>query len=535
MQASATPYFRLSSSAGGVSMEWASSYHRFCITALEKMRLKDGGLVIEPSNVLSDPVASAALDVRSTSKGILPPRMTSAERTAIGTPADGLFLYQSDSTPAFYGRVNSVWTPFLTGASGAPIASPFVTAAADATLTGERTLTGTANQVVVTDGGANSTLTLSAPQNLDTAAAFRVDRIGLGLAPVATSGTLSLLSKLRTYNNAAPTDGQLLIGDTAEGAFDAATITGTANQVSVANGPGSVTLSLPQSIATTSGVTFGNVTDSALTAGRVTFAGAAGILTDDADLRFFSATNLFLVGDAAGDSYMAVVNSSGSNPLRVFDVGSPLEANTEFALINKTGAGAYLDSRALGTGTARSTQLRHGGAVAFEANFNGVDYVKIGTFYSGTLADGTILTRGATGLPVSSLETDATATTDNVVDVTTHYDAATTDGAATTIATIPITASRTYGIVANVRGRRTGGVAGTADDGAFYVRHFMVTTKAGTVTANSTGASDTAIEDQAGFNVTGTGSGANFLLQVTGATDNNVDWHATVTISYLGN
>lgn len=41
------------------------------------------------------------------------------------------------------------------------LASAFVTIGSDATLTGERSLTGTANQVVVTDNGANSTVVLS--------------------------------------------------------------------------------------------------------------------------------------------------------------------------------------------------------------------------------------------------------------------------------------------------------------------------------------------------------------------------------------
>lgn len=51
------------------------------------------------------------------------------------------------------------------------------------------------------------------------------------------------------------TDGQLLIGDTG-GEPIAASLTGTADQVNIATGAGSITLSLPQSIATTSSPTF---------------------------------------------------------------------------------------------------------------------------------------------------------------------------------------------------------------------------------------------------------------------------------------
>jgi len=43
----------------------------------------------------TDPVASAALEVVSTSKGFLPPRMTTTEKNAIASPAAGLVLYDS--------------------------------------------------------------------------------------------------------------------------------------------------------------------------------------------------------------------------------------------------------------------------------------------------------------------------------------------------------------------------------------------------------------------------------------------------------
>ncbi len=44
----------------------------------------------------SEPNASAMLDVKSTEKGFLPPRMTSMQRDAIASPATGLFVYNTD-------------------------------------------------------------------------------------------------------------------------------------------------------------------------------------------------------------------------------------------------------------------------------------------------------------------------------------------------------------------------------------------------------------------------------------------------------
>jgi hypothetical protein len=45
----------------------------------------------------TDPNSSAMLDVKSTDKGFLPPRMTAAERDAISSPADGLVIFNTSS------------------------------------------------------------------------------------------------------------------------------------------------------------------------------------------------------------------------------------------------------------------------------------------------------------------------------------------------------------------------------------------------------------------------------------------------------
>jgi hypothetical protein len=50
----------------------------------------------------SAPDPSAILDAKSTSKGFLPPRMTTAQRNAISSPAKGLLIYQTDGTPGLF-------------------------------------------------------------------------------------------------------------------------------------------------------------------------------------------------------------------------------------------------------------------------------------------------------------------------------------------------------------------------------------------------------------------------------------------------
>lgn len=54
--------------------------------------------------------ASAMLDIKSTTSGLLIPRMTEAQRDAIASPATGLLIYQTDGTAGFYVYDGSSWT-----------------------------------------------------------------------------------------------------------------------------------------------------------------------------------------------------------------------------------------------------------------------------------------------------------------------------------------------------------------------------------------------------------------------------------------
>lgn len=67
------------------------------------------GVGINSSGAPAD--TSAILDVNSTSKGFLPPRMTSVQRMAIPLPATGLVVYQTDGTPGFFYNAGSSGSP----------------------------------------------------------------------------------------------------------------------------------------------------------------------------------------------------------------------------------------------------------------------------------------------------------------------------------------------------------------------------------------------------------------------------------------
>ena len=54
------------------------------------------------------PAASAQLEVSSTNKGMLIPRVSTAQMNAIASPANGLLVYNADSA-AFAYRAGSAW------------------------------------------------------------------------------------------------------------------------------------------------------------------------------------------------------------------------------------------------------------------------------------------------------------------------------------------------------------------------------------------------------------------------------------------
>lgn len=66
------------------------------------------GIGVSTSNV--NP--SAQLEVSSTTKGLLPPRMTTVQRNAIANPAAGLIIYNLTTHVLEYYREVEGWTSF---------------------------------------------------------------------------------------------------------------------------------------------------------------------------------------------------------------------------------------------------------------------------------------------------------------------------------------------------------------------------------------------------------------------------------------
>ncbi|MDA9125295.1 DUF1566 domain-containing protein [Flavobacteriaceae bacterium] len=66
----------------------------------------------------NNPDASSALEIESTTGGILIPRLTETQRDDISAPAEGLMIYQTDGTAGFYYYNGSSWATL--GASTSP-------------------------------------------------------------------------------------------------------------------------------------------------------------------------------------------------------------------------------------------------------------------------------------------------------------------------------------------------------------------------------------------------------------------------------
>ncbi|MEZ5083995.1 MAG: hypothetical protein R2750_11185 [Bacteroidales bacterium] len=63
----------------------------------------------------TDPDESAMLDIKSTDKGMLIPRMNETQRNTISTPATGLLVYQTDGSDGFYFYNGMAWVSLNSG------------------------------------------------------------------------------------------------------------------------------------------------------------------------------------------------------------------------------------------------------------------------------------------------------------------------------------------------------------------------------------------------------------------------------------
>jgi len=253
---------------------------------------------------------------------------------------------------------------------------------ASAAIDRAKLASGTANHVLINNGsgvmaseaqlaasrggtGINSSATFPASGTVATVPAAGVVKsngTALTSGPVSltteVSGVLPTANGGTGVNTSAATDGQLLIGATGSG-LALSNLTGTTNQVNVANGPNSITLSLPQNIHSAATPTFGGLTLGAFS-GNVIATG--GVL---------SASN----GTA---NQLFGTNAAGTAPeYKTLSVGT---AGTDFAVTNA--ANSVVLNLPDASATARGVVTTGAQTLAGVKTFNGAIQAVTGVNYT---------------------------------------------------------------------------------------------------------------------------------------------------------
>lgn len=187
-----------------------------------------GGVAINTDN--SNPDPSAALDVKSTTQGMLVPRMTAAQRAIIATPATGLLVYQTDGTAGFYFYNGTAWVSLSGGdnlgnhtatttlnMNGQNISNASGITATSANLGGNAypTNTGSTGQVLTTDGAGTLSWQAAAGGSNNSIQLYATNTNAGQSLPAAVSTTSPAVVRFSTAvpNGISPNNGSTWRGD----------------------------------------------------------------------------------------------------------------------------------------------------------------------------------------------------------------------------------------------------------------------------------------------------------------------------------
>ncbi|MGI4870785.1 MAG: hypothetical protein ACRYFX_06340 [Janthinobacterium lividum] len=390
------------------------------------------------------PDASAALDVSSTSGGILLPRMTAAQRAAIASPAPGLLVFQTDGTPGFYYYSGSFWVNLITNIV------PNATEAAGVAPTVQ----------VTTLAGGNS----SSTDGLGTAAGFSVP-LGVAIDPSGAAlyvadrfnnriRKVDLTPGTTTYGNVTT-----LAGSTAGTADGLGTAAQFSNPAGVAMAPGGAALYVADAgnyrirrVDLTSGATYGNVT---------TLAGSTSGYADGLGTAAKFAYPSGIVADPSGTAlYVADANN---NRIRKVDLTS---GATTYG--NVTTLAGSTSGTADGLGTAaqfnspNGVAVTSGGVALYVADVNNSRIRKVDLASGATYGNVTTLA-GSTAGYIDGLGTAAKLASPSGVVIDPSGTALyVTDTSNNRIRKVDLTGGVTYGNVTTLAGSGTGNADGTA-------------------------------------------------------------------------
>jgi hypothetical protein len=205
------------------------------------------------------PNASSMLDISSTSRGVLTPRMTSAQRTSIASPANGLLVYDITEN-AFYFYKASVWTKL-----DSKVRDNYKLIKSASDLSAELTAGGGTKYLLTSNTlyEINGTITLAQPIDLNNAYLIGLDtnedilvKIGGTMFAGTTGGSI------RNLTLTAP-GGTIfgLTGSNTQNLVFRDSVVANSSSVGTVSGYGLVFFSIIQYSGNTTGITFSNITD----------------------------------------------------------------------------------------------------------------------------------------------------------------------------------------------------------------------------------------------------------------------------------
>lgn len=342
---------------------------------------------------------------------------------------------------------------------GAPSDATFVTLSVNATLTNERVLTGTANQITITDNGAGSTVVLSLPQSIATSSTPTFASMTLTGASSLTLGTASSATGAIILKNSTNANNTVLQAGAAGATltFTLPTTDGDNGDVLTTNGSGVMSWAAAGSGANTA---LSNLASVALNTALLPDAAAA----DDFGSATLPFKDIFLAGSsgtpATNNFQLTGTSTSGTRVITLPDATGTVAltsdipaagANTALSnlaavAINTTLLPGSDDGAALGSGTFSFSDLflASGGVVNFDDGDMTITHsANTLTVAGGTIALGVATATTLNGLTVTASTGTLTITDAKTLSVSNTLTLAGTDSTTMTFPTTSATIART--------------------------------------------------------------------------------------------
>lgn len=317
------------------------------------------------SEISITPDASAILEVRSTVRGFLPPRLTTGERDAIGSPATGLFLYNtsigrfnyrdgswislissSDNISALSSSTSLQLETLLSDETGSG-AVVFANAPVLVTPTLGAASATSINNITLTNPGTTATLTLANNSTLVTSGANSITLTSTGATNVTlpASGTLygTTASSISSAQLAASMSDETGTGVVVFGTGPAftgfsssgATVSINDNSnfntnINTGTSTGAIAIGNSASTGITQNVGTGNFSLNGTTAS--TYSIGAATTTGTITIGGTAQTGTMTLGSSSGTNTLAIANGAGATTLNLANVQSTGAVNIGTAM-----------------------------------------------------------------------------------------------------------------------------------------------------------------------------------------------------------